>query len=201
MPRNKIVKRTKKRQTQAVSNVSNVLTNVQKMEKDIIKIPAKLAARLKKEVNNHQKKETKLKKTVDKMKSLLMNAETRIASAIKNKTPTGKKRLKTAKKSYKKASKAHFELSKQLKKVTDALLTLTNRQAKLSSLAKQLNQFEKDWAKSSSSKKIKATTQAKKPRANSKSTSLSPLIEKSKIEPTEISLNTVRLDETAEVIQ
>jgi len=193
MPRNKIAKRTKKRQT-----INNVLANMQKIEMDLMRIPAKLAAQLNKEVNTHQRKERKLTKAVNKVNSLLIKAETRVQSAIESKTASSKKMLKKAKKAYNDMAKTHTELNNQLQYISNTLGLLLNKQDKLISLDKHLSQFEKEWAKAS--KKTKATAKSKKAKVKTKSVSPGlTVVEQSKVEPGQKSLDTIRIDEPAEI--
>lgn len=194
MPRNKIVKRTNKRQAS-----NNVMANVQKMENEWMLAPAKLAAQLNKEVNAHKRKENKLKKAADKIQVTLARAETRIKSASQANTPTSKKTLKKAKKIHNEASKAHSDVNKKWKQATQALTSLLDKYAKLIALDKHLSQFEKEWIKSI--KALKAKAKSKKDKVVMKPTaSLRQAEEQSRVESTPHTLDTVNMDETAEVV-
>lgn len=191
MPRNKIAKRTKKRQT-----INNVLANLQKMEMDLMRIPAKLVAHLDKEVTAYKRKENKLVKAANKANSALIKAEARLQSAIDSKSASSKKTLKKAKATYNTVTKTQDDLNDQLQHICNTLDLLVNKQDKLISLDKCLNQFEKDWVKAS--KKSKSNAANKKGKGKSKPSELN-LVEQSTAEPVQPSLDTVRIDEPVEI--
>jgi septal ring factor EnvC (AmiA/AmiB activator) len=193
MPRNKTAKRTNKSQT-----MSNILVSVQKMEKDFIQTPSRLAAQLSKEVNAHKQQENKLKNALNKIKSTLKNAETRVKSAIKVKhTSTGKKQFKIAKKVQGEAVKLHNDLNKQLQAISKALESLLNKHAKLSALGKHVRQFDKEWSKASKKTKVKAKAKTQTRKAKVKTRTASSVVEQTQHHPVESTYDT-SLDETAE---
>jgi len=153
MPRNKSTKRTNKRQS-----VSNILVSVQKMEMELLQAPAKLAAQLDKEINNHKKQEKKLINAQNKVNKQMMTAEKRFNKA--KTSGAGKKQLKAAKKIYSAVTEAHAGVTKQLQVIKNTLAALLDKQSKFTAIGKSLNQFNKEWAKAA--KQAKAKPQATK---------------------------------------
>lgn len=187
MPRNKTGKRTAKRQVKV-----NTLVTVQKLEKDFMGIPAKLAAQLNKEVNALKQKENKLKNAASKAKAQLKNSDARVKAASKMKTAAGKKQLNAAKKAHSETVKAHAALNSQLQEATQSLESVVQKQAKFSSLSKHLNQFEKEWAKNS--KKMKARKKVKARKVKASVEAMQP-----HFQPMEAAMDEHRLNETSEI--
>lgn len=155
MPRNKTAKRIAKRTAS-----KNTPATRQKTEMDFITVPAKLTARLDKEITSLQKKESKLKKAHNKTKVQIKAWEVRIKAAAKAKNSVAaKKQLKSAKKARAEANKTQMGLSKELSQIVQLLEAANNKQAKFNAVSKLLNQFEKEWARNS--KKAKAVNKAK----------------------------------------
>lgn len=163
MPRNKSTKRTAKRQT-----ANNILSNVIKMEKDLLATPAKLATQLDKEINAQKQKENKSIKALNKIKAAVANAEARSKDAQSKTTPTAKKQFKKFKKAYAVAIKMQAIADKQHQDISITLESLINKQSKLIEMNKYLNQFEKEWSKNS--KKMHAKPKASKKSAKVKVT-------------------------------
>lgn len=151
MPR-KSTKRTKKRQ-----KVSNVLVSVQKMEMELLKVPAKMAATLGKEINANKKQEAKLNKAMNKLNKQIHKIEAQISSAENAKNAkAGKKKLKVATKMYNKAADSQALVNKQLVSVANTLQGLLSQQDKFAALEKALKQFNSEWSKTSKKKKSKS---------------------------------------------
>ena len=195
MSRKKTAKGTAKHQ-------SNSLPAIQKVEKELIQIPYKLAAQLSKEIKSLKQKEAKLKNTIAKIKSQLSNAENRVKAAEKNKNKAaGKKQLSIAKKNLSEIKKAFSLLAKEQQETAKSLLTMTAEQAKLNALHKHLNQFEKEWAKQV--KQAKAKVKVKVTKTKSKKRSNQSTLPSIKEEPRVETFDTIEEDittnETAEV--
>ncbi|TAK71731.1 MAG: hypothetical protein EPO11_10985 [Gammaproteobacteria bacterium] len=142
----------KKTAKNAAKHLSRV--NTQQWEKDFLKMPVKLAKKLKKEISLAAKKENKLAKTLNKLKTQLKTTETQMKAAEKNAyTSTGKKQYKAAKKMHKGLVKTQKIASKQLEAATQSVEKLTGTQDKLHALHHHLTQFEKEWAKETKSNK------------------------------------------------
>lgn len=198
MPRNKNVKRTKKRQ----SKQSSVLASVKKTEISLMQTPSKLAAQLNKEINALKKIEIKLKNAISKNKTLVKNAEMRIESVTKSKnTPSSKKKLMKAKKIFGQAIKSYDELDNKLQDIVTRLAALSQQQTRLISLNKYLGQFEKEWAKS---KKTSSKAEAKKTKAKARSKAkiklvTSPAAEQPAVPADEVTFDDLRFDEVTEL--
>lgn len=211
MSRKKSAKRSAKRQT-----MTNILATVQKLEKEFIQVPAQLANRLTKEINTHQKQESKLAKALNKASSLAKKAESRFKALVNAKSPSAanKKQVKIAKNAHNDAKQLHAELSKQLQAVTTSIEALLSKQSKLESLGKYLNQFEKEWAKAIRDAKkaakhkaeakanakanAKAKTKTKK-RASSKAKTETHTTEQPRFVDTDATVDHVGFDEVAEL--
>lgn len=154
MSRKKTARRIAKRQS---PNKNASIT--QKMEQEFMRTPAKLSAQLNKDIIVLKQKENKLKAAFNKQKSQVKNSENRINVAALKTTAMGKKQLKKAKKAHSALLKNQAVLNKQLNATTKLLHAAMDKQAKLAALKKQLNQFEKDWAKSA--KKVTVKDKAK----------------------------------------
>jgi predicted nucleic acid-binding Zn-ribbon protein len=145
MPRYKMTKTKKqtikKRRKASSKKTNNKMVNIPKMESELLKAPARIAAKLDKEIKSLKKQEMKLNKACNKMNRQLDKAETRMQAA---KTKT---RLKAAEKMHKQASKAYAASSKQLEEVTSKLQGLTSTQDRLIALGKAIKQFNADWGK------------------------------------------------------
>jgi hypothetical protein len=204
MPRNKTAKRSAKRNT-IITN--RALATAQKMEKDFIEAPAKLAAPLDKEIASLKQKENKVKTALHKIKAQLKNWESRIKAATKAKgTSAGKKQLSVAKKAYRETIQTQAELNKELKLTLQLLETATNKQAKFYALSKLLKQFDKEWArnarKAKASKKVKAKAKRQTVKAKTKAKPVMIEIEQqSHFEPVEVTTigSEVRFDEATEI--
>lgn len=157
MPRKKTAKRTTKRRM-----TKNTLAIMQKLEKDFLQAPAKLADQLNKEILSLKQKENKLKNVINKIKAQIKNSETRVQTATKFKnTSAGRKQLNIAKKAYSETVKTQTALSKQSQEITKLLDVITKKQTKLAALRKHLSQFEKEWAANSKKIKNKVTANPK----------------------------------------
>lgn len=190
MSRNKTAKRINKRQ--ALNN----LATLQKIEKDFLTTPVKLAGHLNKEIASLKQKESKLKKEITKNNAQIKNAETRIKLSTKSKTATGKRQLTSAKKVFKKIMKNHFGLNKQYHTLTKSLQQLIEKQTKLLALGKYLKQFDKEWLKNS--KKLpKTKPKSKKQLPQSKTTS-SIQEQPQTVDIQDNRVDTVKLPETTE---
>ena len=164
MPRKKPTKRTPKRQS-----AHHTLTNVFVMEKDWLAAPAKLAAKLHKEINSHQQKENKSAKMLNKIKEKVKNAEMRSKQAEAASTPMAKKQFKKWKKAYGIAAKMCDQAAKKHESIATTLETLLNKQAKFIALNKQLSQFEKEWTKQAKNNaRTKPSKKSSKAEASSK---------------------------------
>lgn len=163
MARNKSAKRSVKRQTS-----NNTAANVQKVEKELFLVPAKLAALFNKDINAHQGQQSKLSKAIEKCLAQIAKAEAKVKSAaVKAKTSSSAKKVwNAAKKDHEKLAKVHADLNKQLQAVSNACNELVNKQARLNALHKYLGQFEKEWTKVT--KQLKADAQAKAAKAKAK---------------------------------
>ncbi len=190
MPRNKTAKRLTKRAAAPTS-----LANAQKMEKDFIDVPAKLASQLTKEINSLKQKEAKLKAALNKAKAQTKASEGKIKKASKaNKSATGKKQLAVAKKTHANKLKIENGLNNQLDETSNLLNTILSKQAKFIMIGKLLNQFEKEWSKGAKKSKtakasVKKTTKKKKVTAK----------EQSPTEAMDTPANEVRHDEVTEI--
>lgn len=161
MARTKMKKRSGKK-NQAKSNVWGT---VQQLENELMRVPAKLAVLVNKEVNAQAKKEAKLQKATDKAQTALLKAEARVKSADKAApTAASKKKLKVAKKTHQQAADAHLALDKQLQQTTLVVESLLDKQDRLVALDKHLNQFEKEWAKPKATAAKKTVKSKSKPK-------------------------------------
>jgi len=151
MPRYKMTTKTKKRTIKkrrkaSSKKTNNKMVNIQKMETEFLKAPARMAATLDKEIKSLKKQEMKLNKACNKMNRQLETAETRMQAA---KTRT---RLKAAEKMHKQASRVYAASSKQLEEVASKLQNLSSTQNRLIALGKSINQFNADWIKTARAK-------------------------------------------------
>lgn len=198
MPRNKSAKRSKPRQT-----MSNILADVQKMEKELMQIPSKLAAQISKEINAHKKQQNKLKSAANKAKALVKAMEARLNAQAKSKSSSAKakKQLNTAKKSHIEAIKAHSAVNKQLEAASQTLQAMSSKQAKLNSLGKYINQFEKEWEKTVKAAKAKlvAKPKTKKVKTNSRQKQISPSMGETHFQPADVAVENVKMDEITEL--
>jgi hypothetical protein len=194
MSRRKTAKRTTQRQT-----TNKSFAAVQKMEKDFLQAPAKLAAQLNKEISPLKQKESKLKTAINKIREQLKNSEKRIQTAKTKPTSIGKKQLHAAKKGHSNILKTHITLNKQLQEITKSLETVAAKQAKFIALRKHLNQFKKEWAKEAKIIKTKANTKIKTKAPTKRTSKLktSP-IEHPQTEHVERMMDETRFDETTE---
>lgn len=161
MPRRKYAKRATKMQ-KARTNVATI----QKLEKDFLRSPAKLAKQLNKEVASLKQKDTRIKKAVAKLDATANAASKRIQAAENSRnTAAGKKKYNKAKKNYGKANKLLAALNKQQNKNDKLLNDVTNRHEKILAIRKQLAQFEKEWANRTKKKPIQITAKPKKAKA------------------------------------
>lgn len=144
MPRIKKVKRTPLRQTS-----SNKFASIQKTEQGFAKTPFQLITQIEKEIKTLKRQEAKLKILTTKINQQTKTAEGRFKIAAKNKltTPANRKQIALAKKSYEETLKTQTGLTKELATVSTLLESFTKKHAKLTALAKNLTQFEKDWSK------------------------------------------------------
>lgn len=197
MPRKKTAKRNTKRSV--IQKSTGPILNTQKMQKELLQAPIKLAARINKEALGLKQKENKLQSAIAKIKNQLKNTEARIKAASKSKnTAAGKKQLKVAKKVHSEALKAQTGLAKQLNEVAKALESASLEQAKLSALRKHLNQFEKEWTKQA--REQKAKTKTAKPRSVKQNRKEAlPLYQEPRIEPIETIIEEIRLDDVEAV--
>lgn len=203
MPRKKTAKHHAKRQSASHSSAT-----LQKLEKDFLDAPAKIATQLKKEIAAHKQKELKLKNAAIKAKAQLKNAETRIQAAAKLKgTAAGKKQINRAKKAHNMMQKSHMEANKQLQDASLIVEAFLLKQAKLSAWQKNLNQFEKEWARQAKLMKAKANAQAAKVKSKAKvkkaakvKNMISPIVEQPQsTESFETSEEHVRQEEATEL--
>lgn len=199
MPRKKSTKRTNKRQ-----KATNVLVNVQKMEKDFIQTPLKMAAQLTKEIKKHQKQESKFNKTISKLNNQLKKTEGRINAITKAKpTATSKKKLKVLTKKYNQAQAIQSQFDKQLQTVTNSLDNLLSNQARFNALGKCINQFNNDWAKAAKKAKAEAKAKSKqqvaRKKSNVKNKAKSASVEQLHIQPVENTLVNSSLDEVTDL--
>lgn len=137
--------------------------SIQRMEKDWLQTPAKLAAQSSKEANTIKQKENKLKAALQKLNAQIKKAESRLHALEGKKTAASKKQLSAQKKSHSKLIKSHTDLHKQHQEISKNLETANNQRAKFIALGKQLSQFEKEWAqslKNAAPKKAKASKSA-----------------------------------------
>lgn len=160
MPRNKAAKRNASRHS------NNALAITQKMEKEFIGIPAKLATHLQKEIASLKQKENKIKSALNKIKSQVKTWDAKIKASSKAKTSTAKKQLAAAKKAQSKLNKTQAMLTADLNATSKLIAEIAAKHAKFSSLSKVLSQFNKDWVKSA--KKSKTTIKAKAKKSKSK---------------------------------
>jgi len=145
MSRKKNVKYIAKRKNTALPAIT-----AQKLEKDFLKAPAKLAAQLNKEVAVLKQSENKFKISINKLK----------AQAQKSKNPTKTRTI----------AKNLSALTKQLQETTKTLNTTAAKKTKMIALKKHLSQFDKEWAKQSKTVKTKATSTSKPKKTGSRNT-------------------------------
>ena len=159
MPRKKIAKRTAKRKMP-----NNALSAIQQIEKDLFAAPAQLAAQINKEIASLKQQENKLKTVINKIKAQVQATEKRMQVA------SSKKQFDAAKKARNKTIKTETTLSSQLQQITKLMGVISNKQAKMTALRKNLNQFGKEWAKNSKALMVKAKTKTdrKKPKTKNK---------------------------------
>lgn len=188
MPRKKTVKRVTKRQVK--SNRSNTIKT---MEEDILGAPARLAAKISKEISFQKKKENQLKAALNKISAKIKKVEGRVKPATLPTTPTGKKQFNAVKKTHRLAIKTHSDLGNHLQETTKTLASLTNRQSKVVALSKQLDQFEREWARTSN--KIKETSKVKPKQKKIKEKAISSSIREMPIETVDVSTDNVALNE------
>jgi hypothetical protein len=180
MSRKKLTKRSKRQK----SNKSNKTVSVQKMEKEFLQTPSKLAAQLDKQVHANKKKQNKLAKAVSKINVKVNKTNAKVDSA------SGKMQVKAASKKRDAAVKMQTVLNNELQTVTNALDDLQATQAKFRALQKCLNQFNADWTKASKTTKVKAKAGKGRPKK------LAP------VEPmhqAEASMDHVAIDEVTEL--
>lgn len=162
MARKKIAKRSAKRPASQSSSL-------QKMEKEFLGIPRKLAEQLNKEIKALRQKESKLKAAVAKSKTKVKSSEMKLKNAsAKSKTPSSKKQLSTLKKSHAKTMQSHAALEKQLSEASNSISASSNSHAKLVALRKHLTQFDKDWNNKAKANQTTKATKTAKPQAKKK---------------------------------
>lgn len=193
MPRKKNAKRAKK----SLKARTNVVT-IQKLERDFLRSPMKLARQLNKDVTSLKQKDSRIKKAINKIDATAANAEKRLknAEALKH-TSAGKKKFVKAKKAHMKSSQLLAGLNKQLNKNTKMLDEASARHEKLVALRKNISQFEKEWATRAKTKKTKATSKPKKTRVT-KTKAKELFSEAPKYDTFETITNDVNVEETTE---
>lgn len=201
MARIKTAKRPVKKGS--VQSKNNTLAFLQEIEQDFLQVPATLAMQLNKEISTLKVKENKLKNAVSKLKAQLKTSEARLKTAGKGKTSSDKKRLTAAKKSHQDILKTHSSTDKELQELAKIIATTVNKQAKFTAISKQLNQFEKEWAKKSKKNKAtKAKVKAKTKSRKASSSVAAPVTlddEPKRLEPAQSIVDHVTLDETTEL--
>lgn len=196
MRRNKTVKRVNKRQSTKV----NTATSVQKMEKDWMETPSKLAKQLDKEISAQQKQEKKLAKAVSKLAKSMQKSEARIAKAEKNKNPSmAKKKIKAAQKEFSANNKIFADLTKQLDAVSQTTAATVAKQAKLTALTKHISQFEKEWNKAAKTEKANAKPQKVKATSKGKASNKRKSSANPRTEPADAMFDDIGLEEIAEL--
>jgi len=198
MPRNKTAKRPVKRRS--VQAKGNTLAFLQEIEQDFMQVPNQLAMQLNKEISTLKVKQNKLKNAVSKLKAQLKTSESRLKTAGKAKTSSDKKRLLTVKKAHQTIQSTHSATHKELQELEKLLASTANKQAKFTAISKQLNQFEKEWAKKSKKNKTaKSASKSKTKKASRAISSQSTLEESKRLEPAQSIVDHVTLDETTEL--
>ncbi len=193
MPRKKIARRKPKNQQ------VNTVAALQKMEKDFLQAPARLAAQLNKEINSTKQQESKLKKSLSQVNSQLQNSEKRIRASSPANTATAKKQLRIAKLAQKTNAKEKANLQKQLNAITKELQATAIKRAKFVAVQKHINQFEKDWIKQAKALQAKAKTQPKA-KAKAKKAAMDNMIEQQQEAFEQTSDHMINNEVTAEVM-
>ena len=190
MRRKKSVKRANKKQT-----ANNILATVQKVEKDWLKTPVKLAAQLEKEIKAHNKREKKLGKLVSKLDHALQKSEARIAKAENNApSAANKKQLKAVLKKFDAKSKLYDASCQQLDAIAASLNPIAEKHAEIVALINYVNQFQKEWKKASNNAKAKPQ-QAK----NKKAGKQKKAGDASRNQPADSEFNNEHFDDAAEI--
>lgn len=128
-----------------------------KMENEIFQAPTKLATKLAKEATLLQKKEAKLKKDLLKTNEQIKKSNSRIKEIAKLKTTAqGKKQFAALKKTHTEITKFADKQTKELHETSALLQKTTHAKEKMLGLHKWLNQFNKEWLKTSKKTKTKA---------------------------------------------
>src|SRR5580704_6395800 len=105
MPKNKTVRRGKKRQA-GHQPASNALIAIKKTEKDFLQGPTKLAALFNKEIRVHQQKVKKLTTALSQLQNLMKTTYNRMQAIQTKNTPLAKKQLNKNKKIHQEMIKA-----------------------------------------------------------------------------------------------
>lgn len=174
MPQKKTGKRVVKRQ--------DVLTTVQKKEREFLKTPTALSALLVKEVKLIKQKQIQLKKSIDQLATQIANFEKRPQTNTKLNS-----REKKLFQTYQANIKAKSLLAKQLESTKQLLRTAIDQQVKLMAFGKYINQFEREWQKQTTK-----VIPLKKPKPAEQLTE--------QLQPNESGIENISVNRTAEVI-
>lgn len=205
MPRNKTAKHAKSQSKR------NVFVTIQKMEKDLFKSPAKMAAQLNPEISSLKQKENKLKVALNKVKAQLNQSDNRVKAATaatkQKNTGAAKKQLSSLKKAHSKINKLQTATNKELNETQKTLAAILKKQGKLVALRKCLATFEKEWLKQlKQNKPVKTKAKvheikAKEPKVKQAKIKapIQPIIEQPSMEKFEPSIETVQQEDISQI--
>lgn len=166
MPRKKVVKRAARKKQQSKQATKNLMSPLQKIEKDFSEAPARLTVQLTKEVAALKQKEAKLNTTITKIQSQISKIEKSITVAKRTKTATGKRQLAAVKKALNDTKKDYALSIAALKETRKSLADAEISLARIIALVKAMKQFDKTWANQAKLLKEKAKSKGtKKPKA------------------------------------
>jgi hypothetical protein len=192
MAKNKSTKRAPKQKASKRAAAKTATPDV-----EFLQTPARFVAKLDKEIVAQQKSEAKLKAAINKTSVQAKKAEAKVKALTRS--AAAKKQLSDAKKFFSALVSQLDALIKQHDAAVKTLTSLSEQKAKFIALGKYLAQFEKDWAKKSKQKKVKAKA---KPRAQKKPVQALTELDNIKplsVEQTDANANDIETNEPTEI--
>jgi len=133
------------RRKKAAKRTIEARPSLQKMAREWLNAPSKLASVAKKGLSKLQKETKKQEKAAKNLALRIKKQALRLMSPLDARTSLAKKRAKLAQKAHQQDVVLLSRLQKQLAEYTDEEAQLAAQHSKFVALDKQLAQFEKEW--------------------------------------------------------